>query len=39
MRGHASEPPGAIDTLRVLELLDAIHQASREGRTVGLAKR
>jgi predicted dehydrogenase len=29
--------PGALDALHILELLDAIHEASREGRTVELA--
>jgi predicted dehydrogenase len=34
----ASELPGAHDALRVLELLDAIHEAAREGRTITLAQ-
>ena len=34
----ASDLPGATDALRVLEVLDAIHDASREGRTVELAR-
>ena len=36
---HDPTPVTALDALRILELLDAIHEASREGRTVELASR
>lgn len=36
---HDSTPADATDALRVLELLDAIHEAGRSGRTVSLPDR